>query len=52
MATAIPPTSAINAMFKAKNFTRLAQLEADSQRHDREDFRTVNTDRGPVRGLR
>lgn len=58
MATAIPSNSAIQTLITeaaqgdpaAK--LRLQQLEDDNLRLQLEDYRTVSTDRGPVRGLR
>lgn len=51
MATCIPSDAAIARMWQERNFTRLQQLEDDNNRHrDAEDYRTVNTDRGPVKG--
>ena len=57
MATAIPSNSAIDTLMRAAARgnpdaqRRLDQLEADGLRFDQEDYRTVSTDRGPVRGL-
>lgn len=56
MATAIPSNSAISTLFNTRKSDptaqrRLEQLNEDSLRFDREDYRTVGTDRGPVRGL-
>jgi len=56
MAFAIPSNSAIDTLMReaargdpdAKK--RLEQLEADSIKFDQEDYRTVSTERGPVRG--
>lgn len=50
MAFTIPSNSVVQALWNTRNFTRLAQLEADSDRFAREDYRTVSTERGPVRG--
>jgi hypothetical protein len=56
MAFAIPSNSAVDTLMRLADKgdleakKRLAQLEADSARFDLEDYRTVNTDRGPVRG--
>lgn len=58
MATSIPGNAAIHTLLEeaargnAAAKARLLQLEGDSLRLDREDYRTVSTDRGPVRGLR
>ena len=56
MAFAIPSNSVIDTLMrlaargdKAAQ-ARLDQLEADSLKLDLEDYRTVGTDRGPVRG--
>lgn len=56
MAFAIPSNSAIQALMHAAERgdqaakKRLQQLEDDSRRLELEDWRTVSTDRGPVRG--
>lgn len=56
MAFAIPSNSAIHTLLEdaargdagAKH--RLQQIEDDGIRFDQEDYRTVSTERGPVRG--
>lgn len=50
MATIVPSNAAVDALWRSGNFTRLRQLEADDDRRRREDYRTVSTERGPVRG--
>lgn len=50
MATTVPSNAVIAMLWSTRNFTRLAQLEADNERKQREDYRTINTDRGPVKG--
>lgn len=50
MATIVPSNAVIAMLWSTRNFTRLRQLEEDDERRRREDYRTVNTDRGPVRG--
>lgn len=56
MAFAIPSNGAIQALMHLADRgdldakKRLAQLEADSLRFEQEDYRTVSTERGPVRG--
>lgn len=58
MAFAIPSNAAIQTLVDAAARgdvaakKRLQQLEDDSRRLDQEDYRTVSTERGPVRGLR
>lgn len=58
MAFAIPSNSVIQTLMleaargNAAAKKRLQELEDDSLRFDQEDYRTVSTDRGPVRGLR
>jgi hypothetical protein len=50
MAVVIPSNNAIDLMFATRDraqIRRLFDLEAEI---DSEDYRTVNTDRGPVRG--
>lgn len=50
MATIVPSNAAVAALWSTRNFIRLRQLEVDSERRAREDYRTVSTERGPVRG--
>jgi hypothetical protein len=50
MATTIPSTAAIARMWAERNFTRLRQIEDDNNRLQLEDYRTISTDRGPVKG--
>lgn len=50
MAPVYPSNAAVAALWSTRNFAKLQQLEDMSVRHDREDYRTVNTDRGPVKG--
>lgn len=50
MATIVPSNAAVAALWRNRNFKRLAELEADSERRLREDYRTVSTERGPVKG--
>lgn len=50
MAPVYPSNAAVAALWSTRNFFKLQQLEDMSIRHDREDYRTVNTDRGPVKG--
>lgn len=56
MAFAIPSNQAIANLFATRKTDpaaqkRLEQIDADGTRFDQEDYRTVSTDRGPVRGL-
>ncbi len=55
MAFAIPGNAFINTLMDdRKNPASLAALEAidnNGRRFDAEDYRTVSTDRGPVRGM-
>jgi len=48
MASAIPPPANINLLFAHRE--RLRQVEDDNLRLQLEDYRTINSDRGPVRG--
>lgn len=56
MAFAIPSNSVIDTLIRAAAKgdptaqKRLDELEADSLKLDQEDYRTVSTERGPVRG--
>lgn len=50
MAFTIPSNSVVQQLWNDRNFKRLRQLESDSDRFAREDYRTVSTERGPVRG--
>lgn len=52
MATVVPPNRAVDLALRTNNTARIAQLEGDQRRRDAEDYRTVSTDRGPVRGTR
>lgn len=56
MAFVIPSNAAVDTLLRLADRgdpaakKRIAQLEADATRFDLEDYRTVATDRGPVRG--
>jgi hypothetical protein len=50
MAFTIPSNAVIARLWDERNFTRLQQIENDSIRFAAEDYRTVSTERGPVRG--
>lgn len=50
MATTVPSNAAVDALWRTGNFKRLRELEQDNERKAREDYRTINTDRGPVKG--
>lgn len=56
MAFAIPSNASVDTLMRLADKgdpeakRRLLELEADSQRFDQEDYRTVSTERGPVSG--
>jgi hypothetical protein len=50
MAVAIPDNNSINLMFATRDRQRIRQLFELEVEIDSEDYRTVSTDRGPVRG--
>jgi hypothetical protein len=50
MAFTIPSNGVIQQLWNDRNLKRLTQIENDSIRFAREDYRTVSTERGPVRG--
>jgi hypothetical protein len=55
MATCFPGNAFVEAMFQRRrepaNARRLQQLYDQGEALDMEDYRTVGTDRGPVRGF-
>lgn len=55
MAFALPANGYLEVLFNTRrnpeSALALAHLVDNSRRLDAEDYRTVNTDRGPVRGL-
>jgi hypothetical protein len=50
MATIVPSNAVVAMLWSTRNFKRLRELEVDGDRRDLEDYRTVSTERGPVRG--
>ena len=49
MATVVPDNTAIQFLFRTRNTKRLLELEEDDRKRERDDYRTINSERGPTR---